>query len=54
MLERFMMNFILIIFCRLEAILTDRLRRKSTSKKNSNKNLIQDIKCKNNELRVPL
>ena len=34
MLEAFMINFILMIFCYLEAMLTDRLRWKSTSKKN--------------------
>ena len=38
MLKTFMINFILIIFWWLEAMLTNRLHRKSTSKKkNSNK-----------------
>ena len=33
MLEAFMINFALMIFCCLEAMLNDRLRKKSTSKK---------------------
>ena len=32
-LEAFMINFVLMIFCWLEAMLTERLRRKSSSKK---------------------
>ena len=35
MLEAFMINFILMIFCWLEAMLTDRIRRESISKKKS-------------------
>ena len=31
--QAFMINFILVIFCRHEAMLTNRLRRKSTNKK---------------------
>ena len=33
MLEADMINFILMIYCSLDAMLTDRLHRKSTSKK---------------------
>ena len=33
MVEGFMINFILMIFCWLEAMLTNRLHRKSTIKK---------------------
>ena len=51
MLEAFMIKFILMIFCRLETMLTDRLCRTSTSKnENSNKSLVQDIRYKNIEL----
>ena len=50
MLEAFMIKFILMIFCWLEAILTDRLCRKSTSReKNPNKSLVQDIGYRNIE-----
>ena len=50
MLETFMTNVILMIFFRLKAMLTDRLRRKSTSKKKkSSKSLVQDIRCRCHE-----
>ena len=40
-LEEYMINFILMIFCWLDAMLTDRLSRKSTSKKSSSQKKIQ-------------
>ena len=51
MLQAFMINFILVTICRHEAMLTNRLRRKSTNKKkNSNKSLVQDITYRKIEL----
>ena len=40
-LEEYMINFILMIFCWLDAMLTDRLSRKSTSQKSSWQKKIQ-------------
>ena len=42
MLEAFMIILFLMIFCRLEAILTD--RKSISKKKNVNKSLVQDIR----------
>ena len=46
MLEAFMINFSLIIFCCLEAMLTDRLRRKSTSKKKTSNKSYEEFHSK--------
>ena len=51
MLESFMTNFILTIFCCLEAMLANGLRRKSISNKtNLNKSLLQDLRYRSIEL----
>ena len=50
-LEAYMLQLILIIFCWLKAILIDRLHRKSSSMKTSNGNLVQDISYRNIEMK---
>ena len=50
MLEAFITNFILMIFSRLDAMLSDRIRRKSFSNtENSNESWVQDIRYRNIE-----
>ena len=47
MLEAFITNFILMIFSRLDAMLSDRIRRKSFSNtENSNESWVQEFYCK--------